>query len=232
MTATLPPAVRPFAAHVVAVARMELDAVAVYAVGSLGLGAWSPATSDVDLLVATGGEAGETALTALADRLIAGSATLPARRLELVVYTAERLARGDATFSMNLNVDRDGPATVDLDAATVPRFWFVLDLAIASGRALALDGEAVITAPPEAEVRAALVDAVDWFTAEGGDPRATALAACRALAYLSTGRWLSKPAAARWAADELGESPRRRGWSSSCGRRRGTGPGRRPRPRR
>jgi hypothetical protein len=87
-----------------------------------------------------------------------------------------------------------------------PRFWFVLDLAIAHSEAIALRGPVAReawTAPGEDDIRSALAQGLEWYADGGGDPYDTLLAASRAWHYLGTGNWASKTSAARWTALEL-----------------------------
>lgn len=120
--------------------------------------------------------------------------------LELVVYDSARVVTGDATFALNFNTSRDGATTIDLDPSAVPRFWFVIDLAIARDNAVALFGpppQELIVAPRDDEVRAALLESTRWYCRHGGDADATLLAASRAWNSMNTGHWTSKSAAAQ-----------------------------------
>ena len=131
---------------------------------------------------------------------------IPSRMLELVVYDSARVVTGDATFALNFNTSRDGATTIDLDPSAVPRFWFVIDLAIARDNAVALFGpppQELIVAPRDDEVRAALLESTRWYCRHGGDADATLLAASRAWNSMNTGHWASKSAAAQWASERL-----------------------------
>jgi predicted nucleotidyltransferase len=180
--------------------------VGVYGIGSVALGDWIPGRSDVDVAVVVRHPLDAPALHDLAEGLDNAQLPVPARKLELVVYELDRLRRGDTRFLMNLNTGSDGPTTVDLDPSLVPRFWFVLDLAIAHRVAIPLRGPAasdVWAAPSERDVRSALAEGLRWYGESGGDPVGTLLAASRAWHHLATGQWTSKTTAARWAAREL-----------------------------
>ena len=201
-----PPAeLREYLRSVVATAGRHLDPglVGVYAIGSVALGDWRPGTSDVDVaIVARGYDA--AALRRLAADLDHARLPVPARKLECVVYDEATVRLGDATFALNLNTGAGERTTVELDPSRVPRFWFVLDLAIAHRRAVALHGppaEHTLGAPGEPEVRAALAQGLDWHA--GDDAGAAVLAACRAWQHLCTGGWSSKSDAARWAVGRL-----------------------------
>jgi predicted nucleotidyltransferase len=159
-----------------------------YLVGSLSLGAFDPARSDIDVYAVVARPLGAHEKQELEMRV--GALTPPARRLELVVYAREQAARPDARFDFNFG---------DPNASD---HWFVIDRAIAEQHAVALAGPAwgELFAPvPRSHVVAALSEALAWF--ETHDPAGAAVAAARAAAWLETGEWLSKPdAAARLAA--------------------------------
>lgn len=79
--------------------------------------------------------------------------------------------------------------------AVYPRFWFVIDRAIAEEHAIPLVGppwSGVFDPVPRDELLAALDAALD---------EAGALNAARAWAWLEDGAWISKPDAERWLVD-------------------------------
>jgi predicted nucleotidyltransferase len=214
MTATqdqqerIPAPLVAYLGRVVTTLELELGASlkGVYAIGSVALRDWMPRLSDVDVAVVARQPLEALTLRRLAERLDHAQLPVPARKLELVVYDEAKVRRGDATFAMNLNTGAEGPSTVDLDPALVPRFWFVLDLAIAHDKAITLRGPAAReawAAPSQDEVRSALVQGLEWYADSGGDPDGTLLAASRAWHYLATGKWTGKVSAARWTALEL-----------------------------
>ena len=89
----------------------------------------------------------------------------------------------------------DHHAGYDPDAE--PRFWFVLDVAIAREHALSLAGPPPATVLPELPrelIAAAHHEALAWWSDH--DRGQALLAAARAAAWAETGRWLSKGAAA------------------------------------
>jgi hypothetical protein len=93
------------------------------------------------------------------------------------------------------------------DPRAEPRFWFTLDVAIARERAHPLTGPPpsdVLPALPRALVLGALSDALDWYRAN--DLVGAVLAACRAWAWATDGRWLSKGEAAEWASARLDDA--------------------------
>ncbi|MFL5828136.1 MAG: aminoglycoside adenylyltransferase domain-containing protein, partial [Thermoleophilaceae bacterium] len=127
----------------------------------------------------------------------------PARKLELVVYRREVVATPGRTvpFELNLNTGRY-EEHVSYDPAQESPHWFVLDLAISRGQGRSLYGprpaELIAEVPPDA-VRAALLQALDWWQRQLPDSPNTLLSACRAWRWAEHGDWLSKPAAGEWA---------------------------------
>jgi hypothetical protein len=184
-------------------ARFGDGLVAAWVVGSSVLGDFDAARSDVDVqaVVRSRPERGE--LRALAAALAA--VPCPVRGLEFVLYAREDLADPEGpAFSLNLNTGPGMAHHEGYDPDAEPRFWFTLDVAIAREHAVALAGphpREVLPELPRALILARLRDSLTWWGAFGG-PEAV-LAACRALAWARTGRWLSKAEAARWADDPV-----------------------------
>jgi len=178
--------------------------VAAWLVGSAALGDFGPARSDLDVQAVTAGR-----LSRVERRLIAETAShealpCPVRGLELVLYAREELAV--PAYQLNLNTGPRMERRVSYDAAEEPRFWFVLDLAIAREHAIALAGPPsrdVIPELPRETVVEALEQALTWYAGDGGDEAQTVLAACRAWAWATDGAWRSKADAAHWARGRL-----------------------------
>ena len=168
--------------------------------GSGALGDFDPARSDIDVQAVTSSRIARGELERIAAALSHPELPCPVRGLELVLY-----ARDDApAFQLNLNTGPGMEQHAGFDPDAEPRFWFVLDLAIAREHARPLAG------PPPAEllpplprplVIEALQESLAWFGAHDGT--AAVLAACRAWAWAEEGRWLSKGDAAAWAAARL-----------------------------
>jgi hypothetical protein len=189
------PALREYLDRLVARLQEITELEAVYLVGSGALGGWQPGASDVDVVAVTArslGLAERRALVAAAE-----SVPVPARKLELVVYP-----RGGDGWEVNLNTGEH----VSFDPAEEPAFWFVLDRAIAEQHAVPLLGPAwgqLFEPVPRDAVLDALAQALDWQ--EGDEPASpsSALNAVRAWAWVETGEWLDKPAAASWLRDRV-----------------------------
>lgn len=185
-----------------------------YAGGSLALGAYEPGRSDVDVALVVTAPLSEPTKGELVERLRHESLPCPARGLELVVYTREIAATGarDPGFELELN----SGAAMDFRATRRPEdrpaedgaFWYAVDRSILREHGRTLLG------PPAGEVfgevealRDVLADSVRWHLDRQRDDGV--LAACRALVRVRTGRWVSKPEAARiLQEDALGELTR------------------------
>jgi hypothetical protein len=180
---------------------------AVYGLGSLALGDYRPAESDLDIYALVAGPLPESRKLVLADACRHRSLACPARKLELVIINAAEAAAAGAEprWELNLNTGADEPDHVGLDPGHEPSHWFVLDLAIAHGHGLALWGppaRQLIGAPTPAHVRQAQARAVAWY-ARHGTPADAVTAACRAWHWRETGAFASKRHALHWAMARL-----------------------------
>lgn len=124
------------------------DLVGVYFVGSVALGGYVAGRSDIDVVAVCAHPLALAARSELADRVTGTSLDCPTRGLELTLYRAEVAAAetGEAAFEVNVNVGPQMPRDVHLSPRTQPRFWFVLDRALAHRRGMAICG------PPAADV--------------------------------------------------------------------------------
>ncbi|HEX6230628.1 MAG TPA: aminoglycoside adenylyltransferase domain-containing protein, partial [Actinomycetota bacterium] len=129
----------------------------------------------------------------------------PARKLELVLYPLEAVRSAPPSLDWLLNLETGAAGEdVSFDPASQPRHWFVLDAAIARDHARPVIG------PPAGEVFApldrdrvieALRDSIAWHREHDPGSANAVLNACRGWAWTRTGAWMSKPDAARWAAE-------------------------------
>jgi predicted nucleotidyltransferase len=167
---------------------VELDAA--YVIGSGAYGGFDPEQSDVDVIVVVPRHLDESEKRAVVGA--AESVQPPGRKLELVVY-----ARGSDRYELNLNTGE----LVSFDPANDPPFWFVIDRAVAEQHAVALAGprwSQVFDPVPRDDILDALGAALDWQEAEEPLTASSVLNTCRAWQWLESGRWGSKPEAARW----------------------------------
>jgi predicted nucleotidyltransferase len=182
--------------------------VAVALVGSAGAGWYEPGVSDIDVAVVVKRALDEPSARSLAARLSHSELPCPARKLELVVYRRDLLAKPKwpLPFELNLNTGEGTADHVGLDASAEAAHWFLLDLAIARERSTPLSGpplHALLGEIPRPAVLEALGSALDWYDLEEPDHAASILAACRAWHYAEEGEWASKREAAEWAAERL-----------------------------
>jgi Domain of unknown function (DUF4111) len=175
--------------------------------GSGALGDFDAVRSDVDVQAVATTQLPRSELERVASDLSHPRLECPVRGLEFVLYSRDGLAdpRGPA-FQLNLNTGAGMDQHAGYDADAEPRFWFVLDAVIARQHARPLSGippADLLPAAPRPLVLAALRDSLAWFREH--DASAAVLAACRAWAWTTEGRWLSKGDAAAWSAARLAD---------------------------
>lgn len=189
------------------------DLVGVYAAGSLGLDAFDPDRSDIDIAIVCSAVLPMATKQAIVAALRHEALPCPARGLELVVYRSDiaAAATSDPGFEMELNT---GPR-MDFRAtyAGADRqerdgtFWYAVD------RSILAQSSRVLLGPPSPQVFRTVgdeqlvelliaslrwhlaADVVDEQVASWTDD--AVLNSCRALQRMRTGRWLSKAEAGR-----------------------------------
>ena len=183
--------------------------IGVYVVGSLALDDYQSGRSDIDVYAVVEKTLTHAEKLAVADNCRHRALACPARRLELVIISAEqaRLPSAAPRWEVNLNT---GPGEVDhigLDPLAEPSHWFVLDLALASERGVRLLGppvHSVITSPSAAHIRRAQTEAVVWYAGRAMLEE-SAIAACRAWHWQKTGTFATKRQALGWAATKAAD---------------------------
>jgi hypothetical protein len=170
--------------------------VAAWQVGSGALGDFDQLRSDIDVQALASTPVSRGKLETLAASL--SEVPCPVRGLEFVLYVEP------PRFALNLNTGPGMAHHEGYDPDAEPSFWFVLDCAIARANAVPLAGPHPGTVLPELP-RPVLVEAhrasLAWWREH--DPAQAILAACRAWAWASEGRFLSKGEAAAWASTRL-----------------------------
>ncbi len=206
--------VERYLADLVAVARDVVgdDLVGAYGAGSLGLGAYVPGRSDVDVALVSTGPLDPDRKRALVAGLRHEALPCPGRGLELVAYRRDVAASGtpEPGFEVELNTGSRIDFRATYDPADRPvgdgLFWYGLDRSILhqSGRTLLGPPAPVVFADlAPADLRRLLVDALEWWLARPTPPgdrpapgaEDAVLGACRSLVRVRDGRWLSKAAA-------------------------------------
>jgi hypothetical protein len=181
--------------------------VSAWVVGSGALGDFDPQRSDIDVQAVVSERPARAELEDVAAALSHPELPCPVRGLEFVLYAREDLRdpRGPA-FSLNLNTGPGMRRHAGYDPDAEPRFWFILDVAIARQDARPLQGappRELLPELPRALVVSALRDALAWWQAN--DPAGAIVSAGRAWAWLEEGRWLSKSEASAWTARRGGD---------------------------
>ncbi|MER7169435.1 nucleotidyltransferase domain-containing protein [Micromonospora sp. NPDC000207] len=190
------------------------ELVGVWAAGSVGLGAYQPGRSDVDVALVSADALDTTARSALVAALRHEALPCPARGLELVCYRREVVRSGtpEPGFEFEVNTGRDMPSRVTLAPADRPAadglFWYALDRSILHQHGYAVLGPPAATVFADvspADLHRLLVDALTWWLARPGPPddapapgaEDAVLGAARALVRVRHGTWLSKVDAGR-----------------------------------
>ncbi|WP_433529325.1 nucleotidyltransferase domain-containing protein [Micromonospora sp. CA-263727] len=185
-----------------------------YAAGSVGLAAYQPGRSDVDVALLCANPVPPATARELVARLRHEALPCPARGLELVVYRREVARSGtpEPGFEVELNTG----ARMDFRASYGPAerppadglFWYGLDRSILHQSGQALLGppaaDAFADLAPD-DLRRLIVAALRWWLERPvppGDVPApgaedAVLGACRSWARLRHGVWLPKVAAGR-----------------------------------
>jgi hypothetical protein len=208
--------VRRYLTELVDAAREVLgdNLVGAYAAGSLGMAAYQPGRSDVDVALVCARALDETGKRRLVARLRHEVMPCPARGLELVAYRREVARSGtpEPGFEVELNTGPGMPFRATWSGDDRPaadgRFWYGLDRSILHQCGHSLFGAPAAQAFADlspADLRRLLIDALRWWlalpTPPGDAPAPGAedavLGACRSLVRFRGGVWLSKVAAGR-----------------------------------
>jgi predicted nucleotidyltransferase len=181
-TVQLDPQATVFAREVVGVIDSVVPVVEGFVLGSVALGSFDAATSDLDLTVVLAeplGERREQVVRRLREL------ELPFRDLELAAYVA-----GSQPPDVELNVNRGEERPAEQS------FWFVLDAALAQAHAqpvLGIHEWSELFDPVEPKrVEAAMRESLAWAEQAPADNEFARLHAVRARRYLEDGVWISK----------------------------------------
>ena len=116
--------------------------VGAYFVGSIALGGYVRGESDIDIVAVCHEEVGEPTRQAVVEKVLELTANCPARGLEFTLYRARVASspRADTGYELNVNGGPRMPRSVHLSPHDQPRFWYVLDRAIAHRYGVAISG--------------------------------------------------------------------------------------------
>jgi hypothetical protein len=202
----LEPEVAAFGGHVADALALTLgtELVGVYFVGSVALGGYVPGESDIDIAaVSKSALAGPQKLRVASD-MVEVSATCPTRGLEFTLYRSDIAGTrpAGADFEVNANGGPRMPTAVHLDATAEPRFWYVLDRAIAHRSGLAISGPPapiIFADAPRSTLLSAMSESMAWHRAHEKATLYSVLNACRAWRFAHEDVLGSKLEGAAWA---------------------------------
>jgi hypothetical protein len=178
--------------------------VGVYFVGSVALGDYVPGQSDIDIVAVIDRRISDHEKREVVEALRHPNLSCPTRGLEFVLYTRDAVEAPpvDAGFEINLNTGPRMTTHVGFDASAEPRFWFLIDRAIANQFGI------VIVGPPAAGVFApisrrllleAMSESIAWHRANEKLGGSSVFIACRSWRYVDADELGSKNDAAEWA---------------------------------
>jgi hypothetical protein len=180
------------------------DLIGVYFVGSVALGGYVPAESDVDIAAVTESALGTVLKGRVASAIVEVSEVCPARGVEFTLY------RGDvagslpvaADFEVNANGGPRMPTAVHLDPGSEPGFWYVLDRAIAHRAGVVISGpppSGVFADVPRRTLLDAMYESMAWHRVHEKATLYSVLNACRAWRFADEDVLGSKLDGAAWA---------------------------------
>lgn len=180
------------------------DLTGVYFIGSIALGGFVPAESDVDIVAVARSPVSEPLRHDVASAIVEVSRLCPARGVEFTLYrgdVAGSLPEG-AEFEVNVNAGPRMPTAVHLDPAGQQGFWYVLDRAVAHRCGVVVSGpppDTVFADAPRRTLLAAMSDSMAWHRTHEGATLYSVLNACRAWRFAEDDVLGSKLAGADWA---------------------------------
>ena len=182
------------------------EVVGAYFVGSIALGGYVEGESDIDIVAVCRHKLGEGTKTALADALLAATTNCPARGLEFTLYRAPVAScpPKDADFELNVNGGPRMAREVRLSSHDEPRFWYVLDRAVAHRRGIAISGppaEEAFSRVPRRLLLDVLHESMRWHREHEKATLYSVLNASRAWRFAVDDVLGSKLEGARWAGD-------------------------------
>lgn len=184
----------------------------LYLLGSLALGDFDPARSDIDFVVVTSGDlaaATVSHLAAMHERLAAGRSKW-GRELEGTYISEQALRRYDPADAMHPHIERGGKLRMEHHHSD----W-IIQCYVLRGHGLALAGpppHTLLDPIPPAALRQAVLDLLWWWELQledtsrleqSGYQSYAILTMCRILYTMQHGTVVSKPTAARWAQARL-----------------------------
>lgn len=207
MTSVTPPEDAAAFGHEIAailVSTLSSELVGTYFIGSIALGGYISGESDIDVVAVCRYEVGEGTKQALADSLLKATRHCPARGLEFTIYRAEVTAssQSEAAFELNVNGGPRMAPEVRLSWHDQPRFWYVIDRAVAHRHGIAISGppaEEVFSPIPRQLLLEVMGESMRWHREHEKATLYSVLNASRAWRFAVEGILGSKLEGARWA---------------------------------
>jgi hypothetical protein len=180
------------------------DLVGVYFVGSVALGGYVPAESDVDIAAVAKSALSTVLKRRVASAIVEASELCPARGVEFTLYRRDVAGSRPvaADFEVNANGGPRMPTAVHLDADAEQGFWYVLDRAIAHRAGVVISGPSpseVFADVPRRTLLDAMFESMTWHRAHEKATLYSVLNACRAWRFADEDVLGSKLEGAAWA---------------------------------
>ena len=181
------------------------DALAGVAyVGSIALGGYVAGESDLDIVAVTAQAIPDGMKPSIVDAVFATTTSCPARGLEFTLYRREIAASPPvaADFEVNVNGGPRMARSVHLESRAEPRFWYVLDRAVAHRCGVLISGRPpseLFAAVPRRLVLDVLIESMRWHRLHEGATLYSVLNASRAWRYAADDVLGSKLEGASWA---------------------------------
>ena len=178
--------------------------VGAYFVGSIALGGYVCGESDVDVVAVCERAVADETRQALASELLGLSARCPARGLEFTLYRIEVASSPSesADFEVNVNGGPRMESSVHVAADEEPRFWYVIDRAIAHRLGVFIAGPRaadVFADASRAKLLEMMGESMRWHRRHERATLYSVLNACRAWRFAAEDVLDSKLAGAAWA---------------------------------
>ena len=178
--------------------------VGAYYVGSIALGGYVAGESDLDLIAVSHSGIPDEQKSSVADAVVATTPSCPARGLEFTLYRRAVVAAPPvaADFEVNANGGPRMDRVIHLESRAEPRFWYILDRAIAHRCGVVIEG------PPPAKIFAevprrllldVLIESMRWHREHEGATLYSVLNASRAWRFAAEDALDSKLEGAAWA---------------------------------
>ena len=169
----LPPEIVAFGDQVADVLARTVgsDLVGVYFVGSVALGGYVPAESDVDIVAVAESALSQAHKQRVASAIVEVSGVCRARGVEFTLYRREIASSpptGGADFEVNANGGPRMAIAVHADATLESGFWYVLDRAIAHRSGVVISGSppgTVFVDVPRGTILHAMYKSIVWHRA-------------------------------------------------------------------